>query len=220
MTGMTGTPCCTVPAFHLPKSNPNFIMLDMAPEVIGLKDYDCKADIFSCGIMLFEILFGNNPLLDLKGISTLKEWSIENVISFSANVVMCAILNGTRPTIPPGQSLGQNVENAWHVNPDERPTARDMLSLFLKELHPEAQKEEKEKKKGKDEEREKERNEEEQQIETLAELTGLLSSPLVSVRANPGTDNVADGRIKSHSAENKHERCEAVEGGEGGGETI
>jgi len=33
----------------------------MAPEVVQAEHYDEKADIFSYGILLFDILYGKNP---------------------------------------------------------------------------------------------------------------------------------------------------------------
>lgn len=42
----------------------------MAPEVIaGEGDYDVKADIFSFGIILYELTFGHNPLVTTKGMA-------------------------------------------------------------------------------------------------------------------------------------------------------
>jgi len=43
----------------------------MAPEVIaGEGDYDVKADIFSFGIILYELTFGHNPLVTTKGMGS------------------------------------------------------------------------------------------------------------------------------------------------------
>jgi len=35
--------------------------LNMAPEILGGKDYTTKADIWSIGVCFFEMLFGRNP---------------------------------------------------------------------------------------------------------------------------------------------------------------
>ena len=86
----------------------------LAPEVINSCLYDYKADIYSLGIMLWEMWYGNRALLDVEG----------NVYEFFEKVV-----GGARPTHveglkKPPAGLHDLMQRCWDEKPDNRPDAR------------------------------------------------------------------------------------------------
>ena len=87
----------------------------LAPEVINSCLYDYKADIYSLGIMLWEMWYGNRALLDVEG----------NVYEFFEKVV-----GGARPTHveglkKPPAGLHDLMQRCWDEKPDNRPDARE-----------------------------------------------------------------------------------------------
>ena len=87
----------------------------LAPEVINSCLYDYKADIYSLGIMLWEMWYGNRALLDVEG----------NVYEFFEKVV-----GGARPTHveglkKPPAGLHDLMQRCWDEKPDNRPHARE-----------------------------------------------------------------------------------------------
>ena len=86
----------------------------LAPEVINSCLYDYKADIYSLGIMLWEMWYGNRALLDVGG----------DVYEFFEKVV-----GGARPTHveglkKPPAGLHDLMQRCWDEKPDNRPDAR------------------------------------------------------------------------------------------------
>ncbi|XP_066024050.1 uncharacterized protein [Pocillopora verrucosa] len=87
----------------------------LAPEVINSCLYDYKADIYSLGIMLWEMWYGKRALLDVGG----------NVHEFFEKVV-----GGARPTHVEGSKeppagLQDLMQRCWDEKPDNRPDAKD-----------------------------------------------------------------------------------------------
>ena len=87
----------------------------LAPEVIKSCLHDYKADIYSFGIMLWEMWYGNRALLDVEG----------NVEEFFEKVV-----EGPRPTHVEGSKeppagLRDLMQRCWDKKPDDRPDARE-----------------------------------------------------------------------------------------------
>ena len=87
----------------------------LAPEVINSCLYDYKADIYSLGIMLWEMWYGKRALLDVGG----------NVHEFFEKVV-----EGARPTHVEGSKeppagLHDLMQRCWDEKPDNRPDARE-----------------------------------------------------------------------------------------------
>ncbi|EFA85865.1 putative transmembrane protein [Heterostelium album PN500] len=81
----------------------------MAPEILLKKPYGTQADVYSFGIMLYELVIGEIPFDDLRA-----NWEIPRFI-----------LDGQRPTkglelAPP--TIRQLIEECWRGEPDERPT--------------------------------------------------------------------------------------------------
>ena len=86
----------------------------IAPEVFHSKLYDSKADIYSFGIMLWEMWYGRQAFAEFKG----------NIIDF-----FNAMGKGHRPgdvqgekTPPP--TWKQLMSRCWHGYPGKRPSAK------------------------------------------------------------------------------------------------
>src|SRR3989440_4755155 len=87
----------------------------IAPEVISRKEYTFKSDIYSIGMLMWEISSGQPP------------FSIyEHDLDFAMNII-----NGMRPKIVPGTPLEYKslMEQCWDADPLKRP---DINSLFNK----------------------------------------------------------------------------------------
>ncbi|KAK1423536.1 hypothetical protein QVD17_18842 [Tagetes erecta] len=85
----------------------------MAPEVIEHRPYDHKADVFSFGIVLWELLTGEVP------------YSYLTPLQAAVGVVQ----QGLRPTIPKDThpKLTELLESCWQHNPTLRPNFTDIL---------------------------------------------------------------------------------------------
>ena len=95
--------------------------LYLAPEVIKSHLYDYKADIYSFGIMLWEMWYGSRPLLGVEG----------NVHEFFEKVV-----EGARPTHVEGSKgppagLHDLMQRCWDEKPDNRPDASECYKKLL-----------------------------------------------------------------------------------------
>ncbi|RZS23926.1 hypothetical protein BHM03_00056934 [Ensete ventricosum] len=88
----------------------------MAPEVIEHKPYDHKADVFSFGIVLWELLTAKLPY--------------ENFTPLQAAVGV--VQKGLRPTIPKNAhpKLAELMENCWQQNPTDRPDFSEILHIL------------------------------------------------------------------------------------------
>ncbi|CAL8469015.1 g8556 [Coccomyxa elongata] len=96
----------------------------MAPEVLAGKSYDCAADVFSFGIILWELLTWHIPWEDLG------PWQ----------VVILVVDQGQRPELPadPAQLPGKPLRHistyldlmchCWHQDPAQRPTFERVIS--------------------------------------------------------------------------------------------
>ncbi|KAI5581973.1 hypothetical protein BDE02_07G054100 [Populus trichocarpa] len=95
----------------------------MAPEVIEHKPYDHKADVFSFGIVAWELLTGELP------------YSYLTPLQAAVGVVR----KGLRPTIPKHThpKLAELLETCWQQDPNQRPNFSqiiDILQQIVKEV--------------------------------------------------------------------------------------
>jgi hypothetical protein len=93
----------------------------MAPEVINQSKYGLKADVFSYGMMLWEMITHKVPF----------EWFQNDQVKITT-----AISRGTRPTIPKtiNSSLRKLIINCWDQEPDHRPTFQEILQILCSEV--------------------------------------------------------------------------------------
>ncbi|CAK8540060.1 unnamed protein product [Lathyrus sativus] len=89
----------------------------MAPEVIEHKPYDQKADVFSFGISLWELLTGELP------------YSYLTPLQAAVGVVQ----KGLRPIIPKHTHprLSELLERCWQQDPKERPAFSEIIEILL-----------------------------------------------------------------------------------------
>uniref|UniRef100_A0A0D9YLF7 non-specific serine/threonine protein kinase n=1 Tax=Oryza glumipatula TaxID=40148 RepID=A0A0D9YLF7_9ORYZ len=88
----------------------------MAPEVIEHKPYDHKADVFSFGIVLWELITGKIPY--------------EYLTPLQAAIGV--VQKGLRPTIPKDThpKLSELLQKCWHRDPAERPDFSQILEIL------------------------------------------------------------------------------------------
>merc|ERR1711916_359583 len=88
----------------------------MAPEVIQGTDYSLKADVYSYGIVLWEILARVPPYQGIPGMT----------LAFKV------VNEGLRPTIPPhaDKNYAQLIQACWATNPELRPSFAFVLDAL------------------------------------------------------------------------------------------
>jgi hypothetical protein len=90
-------------------------LLWRAPEIFATENYGTSADVYSYGIVLWEILCREDPYRDH---------------SFGwIDDVSRAVQGGTRPSLPPSapSCYVQLMKDCWQANPDARPTSTQIV---------------------------------------------------------------------------------------------
>ncbi|KAI4381809.1 hypothetical protein MLD38_007848 [Melastoma candidum] len=88
----------------------------MAPEVIEHRPYDNKADVFSFGIVLWELLTGELPYAYLTPLQA----------------AVGVVQKGLRPTIPENANpkFAELLQRCWKQNPAKRPSFSEILEIL------------------------------------------------------------------------------------------
>jgi serine/threonine protein kinase len=88
----------------------------MAPEVIRGAKYDEKADVYSFGIVLWELLTQLEPFKDFN----------------EYHLMTRVVIEGVRPRIPATcpTKLAQLIANCWDGNPENRPSFKTISEMF------------------------------------------------------------------------------------------
>lgn len=91
----------------------------MAPEVIEHRAYDCKADVFSFGIVLWELLTEQVPYAEYTPLEA----------------AVGVVQKGLRPTIPANlnPNLSELLQRCWRTEATERPTF-SQITHWLEEI--------------------------------------------------------------------------------------
>jgi serine/threonine-protein kinase len=91
----------------------------MAPEMYGNGPYDGRVDVFSFGLILYE-MFAGKPVFG----------------NLAPEKIMYKVLLGPRPSLPDGikQFFGRLIVNCWSVKAADRPTFAEIFDL-LRESH-------------------------------------------------------------------------------------
>lgn len=100
----------------------------MAPEVIEHKPYNEKADVFSFGILLWELLTAKVPYSDLTPLQA----------------AVGVVHKGLRPVVPDSlpPRVSELLRQTWRTQPENRPSFKElqvMLSTAMQELQQQAQ---------------------------------------------------------------------------------
>lgn len=99
------------------KHGPIGTPLWMAPEVLMNKEYNEKADVYSFGIVLWEILSGQDPWAEIESL---------------AELVEAVCVDARRPVLPRDipLSLRDLINACWHGDMDQRPSFEEIIPRF------------------------------------------------------------------------------------------
>ena len=94
-------------------------MLYMAPEVMQRKDFDCSSDVYSYGIILYELFTGRYPYENHNDVGP-----FYRAVCFSNERPPIRAL---APQLGLPKSLGELAEQCWDPEPRQRPTMEQVL---------------------------------------------------------------------------------------------
>uniref|UniRef100_A0A6B2L552 Protein kinase domain-containing protein n=1 Tax=Arcella intermedia TaxID=1963864 RepID=A0A6B2L552_9EUKA len=97
-----------------------------APELNSSKQYTAKSDIYSCGVIMWELV---NRLIKGKHSKPYAEFPD---LKYDFQVFIQASKNNRRPTIPPEcpNKVQELIERCWSKEPEERPSAADLCNIL------------------------------------------------------------------------------------------
>ena len=89
----------------------------IAPEVFEKQPYDAKADVYSFGIVMWELYTKQVPFQDLNTFE-----------------IPIAVIKGERPTVPKDcpKEYAKLMQLCWHKKPSKRPTFQKIVKTLLK----------------------------------------------------------------------------------------
>lgn len=105
---------------HNNKENIYGVMPYIAPEVFNGMGYSMKSDIYSIGIIMWELASGKQPFAN---------------ISHDADLVL-KIYDGLRPEPTPNAPLFylELMQSCWHKDPSKRPKAEEIGDMIEKQM--------------------------------------------------------------------------------------
>ena len=94
----------------------------MAPEILRGKEYTTASDIYSFGMIMWELMTGRMPFWDQKD-------------DIQLTIKMC---EGFRPPIITNAPKGyvELMQECWNSDPNKRPTANDISDIFDEKIIP------------------------------------------------------------------------------------
>lgn len=95
---------------------PTGLAIDVCREMIQHRQYNQKVDVYSFGIVLWELITGMLPF--------------QNMTAVQAAFAVCN--KGVRPTIPPDcpVALADIMTRCWDSNPDVRPVFSHIVKML------------------------------------------------------------------------------------------
>ena len=100
-------------------------VLYMAPEVFLGRSYDAKADVYSYGMLLYELISGHQPFHDAPEIKAVSP-------DGASYAVFKLVQDGKRPSlkdVPP--EWHDLIVRCWDPDPAERPTMREVVEKLM-----------------------------------------------------------------------------------------
>eukprot|EP00180_Rhodochaete_pulchella_P003417 Plantae.Rhodophyta-Rhodochaete_pulchella.ctg58092.p1 GENE.Plantae.Rhodophyta-Rhodochaete_pulchella.ctg58092~~Plantae.Rhodophyta-Rhodochaete_pulchella.ctg58092.p1 ORF type:complete len:182 (+),score=22.29 Plantae.Rhodophyta-Rhodochaete_pulchella.ctg58092:36-548(+) len=102
----------------------------MSPEMMDADEYTEKSDVYSTGMVLWELMTGQRPFAGARGTEVIKKVAVDEV----------------RPDIPDSvpPAVAELICRCWHQDPAKRPMADELLadltriSAELQDAHEEA----------------------------------------------------------------------------------